>query len=239
MNPKLVLRLPGEISTTSDMQMIPCRKWRTKEPFDEGERGEWKSWLKTQHLKNQDHGIQSNHFMANRRGKSRSSVRFYFLGVQKTADSDCSHEIRRRLLLGRKVMKNLDSIKSNDIPLPTKVCIVKAMVFLIVMYGCESWTIKKEGWVPKNLCFWIMVLEKTLESPSDCKEIKPVNTKGNQPWIFIGKTDAEASILWLPDVKRPWCWNRLRAGGEGDHRGRDVWMASLTQRIWVWANSGR
>ena len=99
--------------------------------------------------------------MANRRGKSRSSVRFYFLGVQKTADSDCSHEIRRRLLLGRKVMKNLDSIKSNDIPLPTKVCIVKAMVFPVVMYGCENWNIKKaerQRIDAFELWFWIRLL---------------------------------------------------------------------------------
>ena len=75
--------------------------------------------------------------------------------------------------------------------LPTKTSIAKAMVFLIVMYACENWTIK-EGWVPKNLCFWIVVLEKTLESSLDCKEIKPVNPNRNQPWIFIGRTNAEA-----------------------------------------------
>ena len=81
----------------------------------------------------------------------------------------------------------------------TKVHIVKALVFPVVMYGCESWT--KEGWVPKNWCFWTVVLEKTLESPLDCKEIKPVNPKGNQPWIFTGRTDAEAPTLWPSDVK--------------------------------------
>ena len=97
-------------------------------------------------------------------------------------------------------MRNLDSIlESRDITLPTKVHLVKAMVFPVVMYGCESWT--KEGWVPKNWCFWTVVLEKTLESPLDCKEIKPVNPKGNQPWIFTGRTDAEAPTLWPSDVK--------------------------------------
>ena len=98
-------------------------------------------------------------------------------------------------------MTNLDIIlESRDITLPMKACVVKAMVFPVVMYGCESWTIK-ESWAPKNRYFWTVVLEKTLESPLDCKEIKPVNPKGS--WIFSGRTDAEAEtpILWLPDVK--------------------------------------
>ena len=99
-------------------------------------------------------------------------------------------------------MTNLDSIfKSRDITLPTKVCLVKAMVFPVVMYGCESWTIKKaEHW--RIDAFWTVVLENTLESPLDCKEIKPVNPEGNQSWIFIGRTDAEAEtpVLWPPDV---------------------------------------
>ena len=140
-------------------------------------------------------------------------------------------------------MTNLDSIfKGRDTTLPTKIRRVKAMVFPIVMYGCESW--HKEGRMPKNWCFWTMVLEKTLESPLDCK-IKSVHPKGNQSWIFIERTDAEAEtpILWPPDVKHlthwktPWCWEGLKAGGEGDDRGRDGWMASLTQRTWVWASA--
>ena len=126
-------------------------------------------------------------------------------------------------------MTNLDSVlKSRDIILPPKVRIVKAMVFLVVRYRCEL--DHKEGWVLKSWGFWIVVLEKTLESPLDCKEIISVNPKGNQPWIFIGRTDAEAEspILWLPEAKsrligkeRPWCWERLRAKGEGNSRGRD------------------
>ena len=102
----------------------------------------------------------------------------------------------------------------------------------------------KENRVPKHWCFWTVVLEKTLESPLDCK-IKPVNPKGDQSWIFIGRTDAEAEalILGLPKCKeltywkRPWCWERLNVGGEGDGRGWDGWMTSLTQQTWVWANS--
>ena len=121
-----------------------CRKWRgAKEPLDESERGEWKSWLKAQHSENEDHGIRSHHFMANRWGNSENSVRLYFGGLQNV-DGDCSREIKRHWLLGRKVMTNLDSIfKSRDITLPTKVRLAKAMVFPVVMYGCESWTVKK------------------------------------------------------------------------------------------------
>ena len=131
------------------------------------------------------------------------TARDYFLGSQITADGDCSHEIKRCLLLGREVMTNLDSIfKSRDITLPTKVHLVKAMVFPLVMYGCESWTIKKAR-VSKNWCFWTVVLEKTLESPLDCKEIQPVHSTGVQSWVFTGRTDAEAEtpILWPPHAR--------------------------------------
>ena len=137
-------------------------------------------------------------------------------------------------------MINLDSIlKRRDITLPTKVCLVKTMVFPIVMYGC------KESWAPKNWCFWTVVLEKTLESPLDCKDIQPVHCKGYQSWIFIGRTDAEAEIpiLWPPDMKnwllekRPWSWERLKVRGEGDNRGWDGWMASPMWWTWVWVRS--
>ena len=97
-----------------------------------------------QHSENEDHGIQSHHFMGNTWGNSGNSVRLYFGGSKITADGDCSHEIKRRLLLGRRVMTNLDSIfKSRHSTLPTIVRLVKAMVFPVVMYGCESWTVKK------------------------------------------------------------------------------------------------
>ena len=132
---------------------------------------------------------------------------FTFGGSKITANADCSHEIKRRLLLGRKAMTNLDSIlKSRDITSPTKVHLVKAMVFTVVMYGCES--DYKESWVPKNWCFWTVVLEKTLESPLDCKEMKPVHPKGDQSWVFIGRTDVEAEppILWSPDTKSWLIW---------------------------------
>ena len=138
---------------------------------------------------------------------------FIFGGSKITAVGDCSHEIKRHLLLGRKVMTNLNSIfKSRDITLPTKVCLVKALVFPVVMYGCESWP--EEGWVPKNWCFWTVVLEKTLESPLDCKEIQSAHPKGNQSWVFLGRTDAEGEtpILWPPDVKNWLIWKDPDAG---------------------------
>ena len=135
-------------------------------------------------------------------GKQWKQWQTIFLGSQTTADGDCTHEIKRCLLIGRKVMTNLDSIlKSRDITLPTKIYLVKAMVFPIVMYGYEL--DYKESWAPKNWCFWSVVLGKTFENPLDCKEIKPVNPKGNQYWIFIGRTDAEteAPIFWPSDAQ--------------------------------------
>ena len=137
-------------------------------------------------------------------------------GSKMTADGDCSHEIKRRLLLGRKVMTNLDSIlKSRDITLPTEVCIVQSYDFSsghVWMWELDY----KESWAPKNWYFWAVVLEKTLESPLDCKEIQPVHPKGNQSWIFIGRTDAEAEtpILWSPDAKN-WLFGKDPDVGKG------------------------
>ena len=168
---------------------------------------------------------------------------FIFLGSKITEYGAFSHGVKRGLLLGMKAVTNLNSIlESRDIT--TKDCIVKSVVFPVVMYGYESWTIilqlKLKYW-----CFWTVVLKKILDSPLDCKEIQPVNPKGNQSWIFIGRTDAEAETpillaTWCEELthwKRLWCWERLRAGGEGDDRGWDGSMASLTQWTWVWASS--
>ena len=103
----------------------------------------------------------------------------------------------------------------------------------------------KESWAPNNLCFWTVVLEKTLESPLDCKRILPVHPEGNQSWIFVRRTDAEAEtpILWTPDgnnwlLKRLWCWEKFNAKGKGDDRGWDGRMASTTKWTWIWVNSG-
>ena len=165
-------------------------------------------------------------------GKQWKHWNFVFLGSEIIADDDCSHEIKR-LLLGKKVMTNLDSIlKSRDITLPAKVHLVKAMVFPVWMWELDY----KVSWAQTNWCFWTVFLEKTLESPLVCKEIQSVHPKGNQPWLFIGRTDVEAEvpILWPPDPqswlirKKPWCWERLRAGGEGGSRRWGGWMASLT-----------
>ena len=140
--------------------------------------------------------------MGNRWENSGTVIDFILGGSKITADGDCSHEIKRHLLLGRKAVTSLDSIlKSRDITLPTKVHIAKAIVFYssyIQMWELDH----KESWVLKNWCFWTVVLEKTPESPLNCK-IKPVNPKGNQSWIFIGRTDAEAEtpILWPLDTK--------------------------------------
>ena len=144
----------------------------------------------------------SHHFMANRWGNSGNSVRLYFLGSKITADGDCSHEIKRHLLLGRKVMTNLDSIfKSRDITLPTKVCLVKAMIFPVVMYGCKSWTVKKAE--RQRIDAFELWCWRRLLSPLDCKEIQPVYSKGDQSWVFIARTDAKAEtpILWPPHAK--------------------------------------
>ena len=127
---------------------------------------------------------------------------FIFLGSKIIADGDCSHEVKRRLFLGRKVMTNLDSLlKGRDITLPTKVRLVKAMVFPVVMYGCESWTVKKAE-RQKIDAFELWCWRRLLRSPLDCKEIQPVHPK-DQSWVFIGRTDAEAEIpiLWPPHAK--------------------------------------
>ena len=138
---------------------------------------------------------------------------FDFGGSKITADGDFSHEIKRRLLLGRKVMTNIDSIlKRRDITLPTKFCLIKAMVFPGVIYGHEL--NYKESWAPKNWCFWTVMLEKTPESPLDCKEIQPVHPQGNQSWIFIGGTDVEAETPIPPDVKNWLIWKDPDAGND-------------------------
>ena len=127
---------------------------------------------------------------------------FSFLDSKITADGDCTHEIKQRLLLGRKVTTNLDSIlKSRDITLPTKVHLVKAIVFPVVMYGCENWTIKKaERRRTDAFELWCW---RRLLSPLDCKESQTVHSKGDQSWVFIGRTDVEAGTptLWPPDAK--------------------------------------
>ena len=162
-------------------------------------------------------------------------------GSKITADGDCSPEIKRCLLLGIKVMTNLDSLlKCRDITLPTNVHLVKAMVFPVIMYGCKSWTIKKdEHWRIDAFELWcwrrlLRVPWTAMKSNQSIpKEISPgCSLEGlmlNLKLQYFGHLCEE-----LTHLKRPWCWVRLKAWGEGDDRGWDGWMASPTQWTWVW-----
>ena len=183
--------------------------------------------------------------MANRWWENGNSNRFYFPGLQNhPADGGCNHEIKRRLLLGRKAMTNLESILKSRHYFADKDPSSQS-------YGFSSshvwmWELDhKESWTPKNWCYWTVVLEKTLESPLDCKEIKPIYLKGNQSWIFTGRTDAEteAPILWSTYAKK-WLIGKDPAAGrdwEQEEKGTtrwDGWMVSPTWWTWVWLGSG-
>ena len=214
MKHKLESRLPGEISITSDMQRTSPLWQKVKE---------LKSLLMKVKEESEKAGlklnIQKTKIMAfspinswRIGGKTTETVTDFFLGSKITTNGDCSYEIKRSLLLGRKAMTNLDSIlKSRDY--------FADKGLYSQSYGFSSshvWTWEldhKEGWVLKNWCFWTMVLEKTLESPLDSKEIKPVNPKGNPSWIFIGRTDPEAEAPnWPPNVKSQLTGKDLDAG---------------------------
>ena len=166
-------------------------------------------------------------------------------GSKITADGDCSHEIKRRLLLRRKVMTNLDNIlKSSDITFPTKIHLVKAMVFPVVMYGGESWTVKKaERW--RTDAFELWCWRRLLRVPwtarrsnqSILKEISPgCSLEGLM--LKLKLQTLASSCEELSHWKRSWCWEGLQAGGEGNDGGSDGWMASPTWWAWVWVNSG-
>ena len=170
----------------------------------------------------------------------------FILGDSKIpAGGDCSHEIKRCLPLGRKAMTNLDSIlKSRYISLPTKVCVVMAMVFPVVKYECESWTIK----TPERRridAFELWCWRKLLRVPLTARRSNQSILKESvlnihwKDWCWSWNSSTLAT--WyeeLTHLKRPWCWERLKAGGEGDDRGWDGWMTSPTQWTWVWVNSG-
>ena len=136
-------------------------------------------------------------------GETEETMSDFILGGSKiTVDGDCSHEIKACLLLGRKVMTNLDSIfRSRDVTSPTKVRLVKAMVFPVVMYGSESWTVKKAE--HRRIDAFELWCWRRPESPLDCKEIQPVHSEGNQPWDFFGRNDAKAEtpVLWPAHAK--------------------------------------
>ena len=216
----------------------------TKEPLDEVKKESDKAGLKL--------NFQKNKIMASSPiiswqidgGKVETVTDFIFLCSKITADGDCSHEIKKCLLLGRKAMTNLDSIlKSRDISLGTKLCIVKAMVFPVVMYRYESWTVKKaehQRIDPFELWCWRRLLRVPWtvrrSNQSILKEINPEYWLEGLMWSLSSNT----LTIWHEEPthwKRPWCWERLRVG-EGDNRGWDGWMASPTQWTWIWANSG-
>ena len=165
-------------------------------------------------------------------GKQWKRVRLYFWGLQNHCRWWLQPRNKRHLLLGRKVMTNLDSILKSRHYFANKGSSSQGYGFS--NSHVQMWELDyKESWAPKNWCFWTVVLEKTWQS---------LGLQGDEPWIFTGRIDAEAPILWSPDAKnwhwkRPWCWERLKAGGEGDNRGRDGWKASPTRWTWVWVNS--
>ena len=168
------------------------------------------------------------------------------LGSKITADSDCSHEIKRHLLLKRRAMKNQTAYKKGGNHFAYKGLYSQN-------YGFSSSHVQmwerdhKEGWEPKNWYFQTMVLKKILESPLTSKEIKPVNPKGNKTlnihekdWCWSWSSSTLATrCLELARWKRPWCWEKLRARREGYDRGWAGWVTSSIQWTWVWANSGR
>ena len=180
------------------------QKWRgTQKPLDESESGEWKRWLKAQHSENEDFGIWSHHFKANRWRNNGNSGRLYVFGLQNHCRWWPPAMKLKGLLLGRKAITNLDSMLKKqrhyfaNKGLSSQSCGFSSSHVLM-------WELNyKESWALKNWCFWAVVLEKTLESPLDWKEFKAVNPKGNEFWIFIGWTDAETEtqILWPPDTK--------------------------------------
>ena len=168
---------------------------------------------------------------------------FIFYSSQITADGDCSHEIKSCLLLGRNVVTNLDGIlKSRDITLLTKVCVVKAMVFPIVMYGCENWMVKKAEHGKIDV-FELWCWRRLLRVPwtarrSNQSILKEISPRCSLEGLML-KLKLQYLATWCEELthqKRPWCWQRLKMAGEGDNRGWDGWMALPTQWTWDWVN---
>ena len=181
------------------------RKWRgTKEPFNEGWKRRVKSWLKTQHSKNEDHGFQSHHFMANRWETMETVTDFIFLCSKITADSDCSHELKRHLLLERKAMTNLDSYYKAETLLcgQRSIHIVKPLVFRVVVYGCESWTVKSvEHWITDSFELWCW--RRLLRVPltgrrSNQATLKKINLEYSLEELML---KLKLPMLWPPDAQ--------------------------------------
>ena len=182
--------------------------------------------------------------MANRWGKVEIVTDSIFLGSKISADADCTQEIKRHLFFKRKAMTSLESVlKSRDITLPTKVHLVKAMVFPIIMQGYKSWVIKKAEHRTDafELWCWRRLLRVPWTSRSNLSILKELNPDIHwKDWCWRWSSNTMATWWEEPTHwKRPWSRERLGAGGDGDSRGWDHWMASLTQWTWVWTNSGR
>ena len=229
------IKIRGEISITSDTQMTP-HLWQKVKRNKKASWWKWKRRVKKLAWNSTFKIMASGPFISWQiDGETMETVRdFLFLGSKITADGVCSHEIKKCLLLEydqpRQHIQKQRHYFANKGPSSQGYGFSSSHVWM--------WELDyKEGWVPKNWCFWTVVLEKTLNRPLKSKEIKPVNPIGNQSWIYIGRIDvaSETPILWPPDAKnqllgkKPWCWERLKAGGEGDDKGWDGWMASLTQ----------
>ena len=178
-------------------------------------------------------------------GETMETVRdFIFLDSKITADCDCSYEIKRLAPWNKSCDKLRQHIKKQRHYFASKSPSSQSYVFS----SSHLWLWEldhKESWAPKDCCFWTAILENTLKSPLECKEIKPVNPKGNQSWIYIGRTDAEFEVpVFCPLDWKRWLTRKVPDAGkikgraEGDYRGRDGWMASLTQWTWVWASLG-
>ena len=167
---------------------------------------------------------------------------FIFWSSKITADCDCNHEIKRHLFLGRKAMTNIDSIlKSRDITLPAKVHLVKAMVFSLVMYGCESWTIRKAE-CQRSDAFELWCWRRLLRVPwtariSNQSILREISPEYSLEGLMLKMNTLATWCKELTHRKRSWCWESLKARGERDNRGWDCWMASLIRWTWVWASS--
>ena len=172
--------------------------------------------------------------MANRWGDSGNTNRLYFLGIQNQMMT-AAMKLKVATPWKKRCEQPRQHIKKQRHYVANKGCLVKATIFPVVMYGCDSWTIKK-AWVLKNWCFWTVVLEKTLENPLDCKEIQPVHAKGNQSWIFIGRTDVEAEtpILWhlmrrMDSLEKTLMLGKIEGGRRGRQKMR--WLDGITDLI--------
>ena len=248
MKHKLESRLPGEISITSDVQMTPPLRQkvnRNKEPLDEGERWEWKSWLKTQHSKNKDHGIWSHHFITNRWEDNENSQRLYILALQnhsrwwlQPCNLNTLASWKRSYYQPRQHIKKQRHYFANKGPSGQSYGFSSSHVWM--------WELDyKEGWVPKNWCFWTVVLgRRLLRVPWAARRpnqtiLKEISPEYSLEGLML-KLNSNTLATWCEELtlwKQPWCWEWLKAGGEGDNREWDDWIASPTRWTWVSASS--